>query len=411
MSTKRLARACAHVVVLMLVTIPVTCAAGLASSVAQFKAAVEGSFAKAAYYPSPPNKDKDVKAIVGPTIQSAVNAPVIQMNSVRQHLDQLRMIQSASTDDKLRTTINGQVMPTSKAVSSAANHTGGGASADKPDSFERWGVFINGDFDDGRQSTVGTQTGFKVRSDGVTVGTDYRFVNNSVVGAAVGFLKAHSDLDDGAGNQHTKGYGFSFYGSFEPIPNAYIDAIVNIGHNSYDGQRQRGNASFSNDTSGNQWGFALGAGYAFNQGALALTPYGRVEYVDAKVNGFTENGDKNLAYTIGEQRVNATTLALGGQASYAVSTSWGVLLPYGRLEYQYLAHSSGKDVTAQLVTDISSTSVPIQIIGQDKSFGTFAVGLSAVFRRGVSAFFNYQQLFAKDNVRDQLYTVGARLAF
>jgi len=29
----------------------------------------------------------------------------------------------------------------------------------------------------------------------------------------------------------------------------------------------------------------------------------------------------------------------------------------------------------------------------------------------VTAFFNYQQLFGKSNVRDQLYTVGLRIDF
>ena len=250
------------------------------------------------------------------------------------------------------------------------SQTGGGASADTPDSFERWGVFINGNVNIGRQSTVGEQSGFKITSKGITIGADYRFLGNNVLGASVGFVKADTDIDAGAGNQDAKGYSFSFYGSYVPTENAYIDGILNVGHNRYSSQRRSPTTSFDSNTTGNQWGVALSAGYAFNRGALALTPYGRVEYVDAKVNGFTENGDVTQALMIGEQQIKATTLTIGGPASYAISTSWGVLLPYGGLEFQYLAQSNANDVTVQIASAASTTPALIQVVGGDRVLET-----------------------------------------
>ena len=67
----------------------------------------------------------------------------------------------------LQVSVDGQALPPMSAFALAPaktdvkSPTGGGASADKPDPFERWGVFVNGDIDVGKQSTVGTQTGFK----------------------------------------------------------------------------------------------------------------------------------------------------------------------------------------------------------------------------------------------------------
>ena len=366
------------------------------------------------------------KQVITPQAAVAVGAPTAQLNNVRQRLDQLRMASSPTVTQGLRVSFDGRALPPMSALALAPTgkdgkpqigagdgkdsrpQTGGGAAADKPDPFERWGVFINGDINVGRQSPVDTQTGFKVDSTGVTVGTDYRFAGSGILGASVGFVKADTDLDAGAGNQNAKGYSFSLYGSYVPTENAYIDGILNLGHNRYDGQRQTPTASFDSNTSGNQWGLAVSAGYAFNRGQLALTPYGRVEYVDAKVNGFTESGDATQALNIGEQRIKATTLTLGGTASYAISTSWGVLLPNGRLEFQYLAQSNANDVTVHIA---SGAPTQLQVLGPDKSFGNFSVGLTALFGRGVSAFFNYQQLFGKSNVTDQLYTLGLRVDF
>ena len=41
----------------------------------------------------------------------------------------------------------------------------------------------------------------------------------------------------------------------------------------------------------------------------------------------------------------------------------------------------------------------------------FALGVTSVFGNGVSAFFNYQQLFGKSNVSASLYTLGLNVAF
>src|SRR5262249_36100853 len=185
-----------------------------------------------------------------------------------------------------------------------------------------------------------------------------------LLGAALGLAKSDTHLNDGQGSQDTKGYSFSLFGSFVPVTNAYIDAIVNFGHTKYDSQRQPADGgSITSNTNGNAFAFAVSAGLNFTQGALTANPYGHVEYVDAKVDGFTENGSPDQALTIGEQRVRATTLVLGGQLSYAISTGWGVLLPYGKVEFQYLAQSNAQNVTAQLVGTDSASIVPK--VGQD----------------------------------------------
>jgi uncharacterized protein YhjY with autotransporter beta-barrel domain len=77
-----------------------------------------------------------------------------------------------------------------------------------------------------------------------------------------------------------------------------------------------------------------------------------------------------------------------------------------------LAQRSADDVSARIVNqDVASPSAQIPILGEDRNFGNFAVGVSAVFPRGVSAFFNYQQLFGKDNLSDRHYTLELRVAF
>ena len=353
--------------------------------------------------------DSPAQEVATPAVVTAVSTPTIQMNNIRQRLDQIRFQRSAAVIQALRVRLSGQALPIgAMGLADGKPATGGAAAADTPDAFSRWGLFINGDVDIGKQSAVDTQSAFKVTSNGITVGTDYRFEGNNVLGAALGFLKADTDVANG-GTQDAKGYSFSVYGSWVPAENAYVDGIVNVGRNTYDSQRpQLSGGTATSSTDGNQFGASLSAGWNFNQGGFTGNPYVRVEYVDAKVNGFTESGSPDDALIISEQRVKATTLSLGAQASYAISTSWGVLLPYGKVEFQYLAQSNAQNVTAQLVGITNPASI-IPKLGQDKTFGNFAAGASAILPNGFSCFFNYEQLFGKENFKDQRYTIGLRI--
>jgi outer membrane lipase/esterase len=396
MSAKRFAQGCVEVIILLILVMPVA------------NAQLASSFAAITYG----------RNVTGPEGEAAHNAPRSQLKTIRQHLDELRLLGSPTVPAAQVVGVNAQALPWVDSLAAASDgsgrkaETGGGAAADKPDSFARWGAFVNGNVEIGRRSTTDEQPGFKTTTKGVTVGADYRFPNNNVLGAAVAFPKADTDLDDGRGNQTAKGYGFSVFGSYVPIKNAYIDGILNLGHNKYDTQRQQILGGFATShTNGNQLGLAVSAGYEFNRGPLALTPFARVEYIDAKVSGFEESGNSQEALSISEQRIKATTLTVGGQASYALSTSWGVLMPNARIELQHVADRNIKDVTALIPGDPTVLPGTIPILGEDRTFGTFALGLSAVFPRGVSGFFNYEQLFGKDNFSDRHYTLGVRIEF
>jgi outer membrane lipase/esterase len=392
MSAKRFAQGCVQVIILLILVMPVA------------NAQLASSFAAITYGRS--------------ESQAAQNAPRFQLKTIRQHLDELRLQGSPTVPSAQVLGANAEASPSVNALAAASDgsirkpETGGGAAADKPDSFTRWGAFINGNIEIGRRSTTDEQLGFKTTTKGVTVGADYRFPNNNVLGGAVAFPKADTDLDNGRGNQTAKGYGFSVFGSYVPIKNAYIDGILNVGHNKYDSERMQILGGFATShTNGNQLGLAVSAGYEFNRGPLALTPFARVEYIDAKVSGFQESGNSAEALTIGDQRIKATTLTIGGQASYALSTRWGVLMPNARIEFQHVADRNIKDVTASIPGDPTVLPGTIPVLGEDRSFGTYALGLSAVFPRGVSAFFNYEQLFGKDNFSDRHYTLGVRIEF
>jgi outer membrane autotransporter protein len=94
-----------------------------------------------------------------------------------------------------------------------------------------------------------------------------------------------------------------------------------------------GTGTANGSPSGTHLAPSLSAGYDFNVGALTLGPTGRLEYVRVDIDAYREHGADPFNLSIRSQTVEPLATAFGGQATYAISTPWGVFPPLVRLEW------------------------------------------------------------------------------
>ena len=230
-------------------------------------------------------------------------------------------------------------------------------------------------------------------------------------------MNAKTDLNDGGGSQGARGYSVSAYGSFVPMQGAYIDFIAHAGGNKYDTRRRElseagASLDYNGNTRGDQFAVAVTAGADFNRAGVTMNPYVRLDYVNAKINGFSESGAQpgDGAIRIDDLNLKTTIVTLGGQFSYAISTSWGVFMPNARLELQRRVQGSGRIVGAQLVADGTINSqVGLETV--DRDYGNASIGFSVVLPRGVNGFVNYERLFGRSNYSNSKLTLGLRFEF
>jgi uncharacterized protein YhjY with autotransporter beta-barrel domain len=357
--------------------------------------------------------------IMSPMAEVAVQTPLTQIYNVRMRLEQLRLRRNPSVIEALKVSVAGRALPSWSAFALGGKdrdgkpQRGGGAAADQ-DPFERLGAFVNGDVEIGRQSATGLSNGYELTTKGITAGVDYRLPGESVIGVAAGYMKADTDLAESGGNQDASGYSFSAYGSFVPMPGTYLDVIAHAGNNKYDTRRREpvdggGTTEYASNTKGRQFAAAVTFGSDFNRGAVTMNPYLRVDYVDAKINGFSESGDAG-SIAVKDLDLRNTVVTAGGQVSYAMSTSWGVLMPNARLELQRRVQGDNRNVTAALVADGTINAVaPLESV--DRNYGNFTIGASAVLPRGISGFVNIERLFGRESYSNTKYTLGVRLEF
>lgn len=314
------------------------------------------------------------------------------------------------------------------------SQTGAAASTMGPNPFGRLGLFINGTFTFGDKDTTSREAGFDFDTYGVTGGLDYRFTDNLVLGLAFGYSVTDADFDAARGNLDVDAYSFSLFGTYY-LDKLYFDGIFSYGWTDYNSHRNivyaiqstnrsgaiipgttTVNQAARSDTDGKQYSFSLSAGYDFTVRGFTFGPYGRLNYLKADIDAFQESIDNTnpgfgLSLAIEEQDVESLTWVLGGQASYALSTRFAVLVPQLRFEWEHEFLNDRRNITARFVSDPTNTPIVLVTDEPDRDFFNFGAGLSAVFPRGVSTFVYYETVLALRDVTAHKVAVGVRLAF
>jgi outer membrane autotransporter protein len=373
--------------------------------------------------PDPKSVTQVAEAVRANTMASMAGIRA-QLGNVQSRIRTIRQGGTAGWVNDTTVQINGRNIPVPGAGGGASSGSkeGGGqsggqsgsSSAGAPARSEEfdatqsraWGAYIMG--------TVSVEelkgsNGFEVGTNGLTAGADYRFSKQMVVGGAAGYSKSASDLSGLTDAQRASGTSLTFYGSFEPMPRWYIDAAVSAARNNFKLKRIATTGNLANaSTKGSGTGLSITSGYQFLREAIVLSPYVRVDALRVNINGFTESGDSPLS--VGDQGLRSTVITLGGEAQYIIPTGGAIVIPHARLEMQRQTQNSVRAVTAQLVGSTVQVVVDPQL-ETDKSFGFFSLGVSAQFKRGLSAFADYEQLFGKSSFSERRVNVGVKLEF
>jgi outer membrane autotransporter protein len=300
------------------------------------------------------------------------------------------------------------------------------AAGDGSSVFDRLGIFINGSIDIGDRETTVNEVGFGSDTYGTTLGVDYRFTDNVVLGVAFGYGHTDTEFAHSSGSMDNDSFSGSIYGTFYTENGFYVDGIFSGSSLHYETRRNikysvnagtaiadNVNTSTRGENEGQEYNAALSGGYNFNIGGLTLTPQVRLEYINKQIDSLDERGGQGWAMHIDEQNIDSLTTAVGGQVSYPFSFFWGVLMPTVRAEWVHEFYNDDRVVTAHYIQDPTRTKVNILTDSPDRDFMYLGTGLSAQFTHGFSAFVNYETLLAHKYASSHAFTGGLRyeLAF
>jgi outer membrane lipase/esterase len=320
---------------------------------------------------------------------------------------------------------NGRPVDLAQSYPELRSLTGGAASADS--GSKRLGVFINGTVDMGDKDDSANERGFSYSGSDMTFGVDYVLPNASFMGMAFGLSSSSATLNGGRGKLDNNGYNIIVYASILPIPEMYLDANIVIGGNSFEQDRRMvyndvdgaGNPIAIDQTAsatyfGDQFSASLTTGRDFVRGSLTMSPYAVIQVLNSSTNDYNEAVSDNtasgagFALQIDGQDYESTTLTVGGQFTYVVNTSSGVLIPQVKLELIKEFQDGINVVSGNFIGDPLKQKFRLPTDKPDDSYMQLGLGTTGIIPGGTSYYVFYQTYLGYENLSQSSINLGMR---
>lgn len=287
--------------------------------------------------------------------------------------------------------------------------------------LDRWGFFSDARINFGDRDDATTVPGFDFDTISITLGTDYRVVENFVVGAALGYNQVTSDFDAGGGID-VDSWNLSLLATYFRDSGFYLDALASFGWSDVETERAirytdalgTVNRSARGSTDSDQVTAGLGTGFDISRGRWVFGPHFGLNYADTTIDAFDETGAMGLNLALPGTGVRSFTANAGAHASYTLTPSWGVLVPYARLDYVRELKDDAENASVRFSND-PFTSGPnaisafdVSTAAPDDTYLVWSLGVHAQFIRGLAAFADYRAFSGLDDMSFNEITLGLR---
>jgi len=288
--------------------------------------------------------------------------------------------------------------------------TGGAASLD-PSNPSGLGAYVNGIVGEAARSGTESEDGFEATSTGITVGLDYNFNSQWVLGAAFGVTSHSADFIE---NENVAGGGLdmdslalSLYGLWLG-DDWYLDSIVSFGSGTVDLERR---VVARAETDSTQLGFSVGAGMDIVNGPFTIAPYGRLSLLSVTIDAYDETGAQGLDLSVDEQDIESITSAFGFRLVAIKSTSFGVLAPQLSMELVHEFADNERELVTTYVNDPRQNELLVTTDAPDRDYLVAGMGISSVTRGGLQTFADVKSSIGLEGINDVVYTIGGRFEF
>ena len=299
----------------------------------------------------------------------------------------------------------------------------GGGAGDNLFSATRLGFFINGMGGFGETDQTVKQDSSDFETKGVIAGFDYKVMDNLIVGMAGSYsafdLDFNKNIDVAGGSVDSDSYTITAYTNYSQ-GGGYVEGVFSYGWSQYDIDRKivistipGVNRTAFSSPDGEQLSATLAGGYDFHSGGLSYGPYARVSYFSTYIDQYDETGAKGLNLRVNEHKADSLESVLGAQISYALSHSFGVLVPHVKAEWHHEFKNNQRFFDVRFINDPakkktvyrSNSDIP------DRNFFNISAGLSADLKYGFQTFFNYETILGLSNIETHKFSAGVRMEF
>jgi outer membrane lipase/esterase len=273
------------------------------------------------------------------------------------------------------------------------------------DPLGAWSIFAMGTYAHANQSDRLGAAGYDNDLGAGTVGFDYRWSRNLLLGGAFSYSDNTSNINLG-GNTRTdvKSYQFAGFASAN-YANWFSDLVVSFGLNNYDISRPGLVSTINASPNGNNLVAAWKAGYLFDTSAVRLGPIGGLTYSRVWIDAYNESGDPLLTQAVSKQDLDGLTGSAGFQFRLP-STAVSRFNPFLNLtvEHDFIGN-------ARVITTAQTYALGLPIAtqvtdGHSQTYGKVGGGTSIDLGGRFSATINAESTFARQGGNLVAVTAG-----
>lgn len=377
----------------------------------------------------------DLRLRCAGALNAAVDAPGLAKVALGQITPEELLAQSAAVDGAVspntravagrlsalgRIGFGGKTAMAYRPVVLASNGDTAGVGGFAPSKLQAYVNVVGGQ---GNRDADVYQSGYDYDQSSLTAGADYRFSNAFTGGISASYGRTNVDFDASAGKMHEKAWAGSAYGLWQLTDRLQISGLV-----AYSRVRDIGDRNISyaesatstilrtahSNTKGRQWEGTITAAYALPASdGWSLTPSLAVSGERLRLDAFDETGANGLDLSFPSQTTKSLQVILGFDAAKALSTSFGVVSPYGRVQAVYETKDDRRAVTVRYTADATGYFPGIRLTTSAPDRTRFLVGggLAGQFAGGWSAFADVETVVGLRYVSGYDVTLGARKEF
>lgn len=243
---------------------------------------------------------------------------------------------------------------------------------------------------------------------GVSTGVDYRFTPTVTAGVGIGFGRDVSDIGDTGTRSNGRSLSTALYASYHPDA-VFVDGLLGYSRLDFDSKRDvsETDAFARGRRAGSQVFGALTSGYEFRSPQSLVSPYGRVQVSQTRLERYTESdaGMYNLAFA--PQRFSQVTGSAGLRAEHRVPLTWGGVRLQSRVEYSRLMNDTGSARVGY--ADTGSDTWRMSLYEQNRQSLALGVGVDMQLPNGVTPGLAYQGTLGLDDSGSRAQTIMARM--
>ena len=274
-----------------------------------------------------------------------------------------------------------------------------------------WSVFVQGNGVVSNRSSRDNSKGYHSDGLGTTLGIEYRPTSETMVATAYSFDNPSQNLSQNGGTTSADANQLGLYGTCTQ-KNLFLQGLVSYGWLNYSNSRSGVVSKITATPDGKTFAAALKGGYLFDvASSVRFGPIAGLTYVQAHVNGYSENGDQVLTLSLNEQTAKTVLGSVGAQARCAFDLGSTKLDSY--LNCTVENNFEGSDRVIQY----SATSAPLIVNSwtstgaPNHAFVRLASGANANLTNTISVMLNLSQTIGQPGGNDFFCTGGLKISF